>query len=90
MAGCRCEKCKKILTDQFDAHHKKRRSALRPGEGSGGIDNIAILCIQCHRDLHDGRPGFERFKINSWEPIERTQDAADAFRPAKIPRTPLL
>jgi len=77
--GAKCEKCTAAKTGRFwsalEFHHKKRRSALKKDEGSGGVANCAVLCVQCHRDLHDGQPGFDAFKVASWESITKKVDS---------------
>ena len=71
----KCEKCGIDVCGCVNFHHKKRRSALKKDEGSGGSANCAILCVQCHRDLHDGQPGFDAFKVASWESITKKVDS---------------
>ena len=69
----KCENCGRDLSwSGWNAHHKKPRSVLTKAEidklGDGaGLGNIAILCNQCHRDVHDGR--LDGFTIRRWEEI---------------------
>jgi len=69
----KCENCGvDVGWSGWNAHHKKPRSILTKAEvdmlgGGGGIGNCAILCLLCHRRVHDGM--IDGFTLRRWEEI---------------------
>ena len=58
----RCEHCGAL---DPQAHHIKTRA--RTGVPDHSLRNLAALCSSCHRSVHAGKPGYERYLIHSWE-----------------------
>jgi 5-methylcytosine-specific restriction endonuclease McrA len=47
----------------LERHHKKYRSR-------GGSDeeiNIALLCMECHKAVHNAEENTKRYRTHSWQ-----------------------
>ncbi|WP_431027791.1 HNH endonuclease [Lysinibacillus sp. LZ02] len=56
----------KIGADYIEGHHTKPVSEMQPGEEIK-VEDIAMVCVNCHRMLHRRRPWLKLKYLSDWK-----------------------
>ena len=64
----------------MEAHHLKPVSTLRPGDKTS-LDDLALLCSNCHRMIHAGRPWLSMEQLKTLIEWSHENVRADAQAP---------